>query len=105
MATTFRERVLLRVAMIPEGQVTTYGLIAEQLGNPRCARLVGGVLSRTEDAHLYPCHRVVNRDGVLTGGWAFGHPDIMRQLLLDEHVPFRLNGTVDLDRCLWDPQD
>lgn len=105
MESRFGDRVLQRVANIPRGKVTTYGRIAEQMGRPRNARQVGGALSHASDAHLYPCHRVVNRDGALTGGWAFGHPDIMRQLLLDEGVPFLPNGNVDLERCLWDPED
>jgi methylated-DNA-protein-cysteine methyltransferase-like protein len=98
----FRERVLQVVAMIPRGNVTTYGRIAEWLGRPRNARQVGGALSRSPDARRYPCHRVVDRNGNLSGGWAFGHPDIMRQMLLDEGVSFLPDGRVDLAECLWE---
>jgi methylated-DNA-protein-cysteine methyltransferase-like protein len=46
---------------------------------------------------------VVDRNGILSGGWAFGRPDIMRQLLLDEGVPFLPDGRVNLAECLWEP--
>lgn len=100
----FSESVLRVIAAIPKGRVTTYGLIAQRLGRPRGARLVGRALARSSDGSLVPCHRVVNGRGVLTGGWAFGHPNIMRQMLIDEGVPFLRDGRVDLDACLWDPE-
>jgi methylated-DNA-protein-cysteine methyltransferase-like protein len=99
----FHERVLMVVATIPRGNVTTYGRIAELLGRPRSVRQVGGALSRSPDTDRYPCHRVVDRNGILSGGWAFGRPDIMRQLLLDEGVPFLPDGRVNLAECLWEP--
>jgi|SRR5665811_511095 len=105
MTQSFKEQVLQEVARIPKGKVTTYGRIAAQVGRPRSARQVGGALSRATDADLFPCHRVVNRNGALSGGWAFGHPEIMRPLLLDEHIPFLSDGTVDLAKCLWDSED
>lgn len=100
---SFRERVLHVVALIPRGKVTTYGRIAESLGLPRNGRQVGGALSRSPDSPHYPCHRVVDRNGNLRGGWAFGHPDIMRHMLLDEGVSFLPDGCVDLAGCLWEP--
>ena len=50
-----------------------------------------------------PCHRVVNRIGYLSGGWHFGHPDVMRDALLDEGVTFVDEYQVDLTRHFWDP--
>ena len=50
-----------------------------------------------------PCQRVVNRNGELTGGWHFGHPDVMRGLLRAERVPFADEYQVDLAKCLWEP--
>lgn len=100
---SFVRRVYDTVARIPRGRVTTYGRIARSLGEPRSARLVGWAM-RAGPADLdLPCHRVVNRVGFLSGGWHFGHPDIMRGLLLDEGVPFLSDYVVDLDRCVWDP--
>src|SRR5690606_9572998 len=50
-----------------------------------------------------PFHRVVNREGFLSGGWAFGHPEVMKQRLLAEGVLFRSEYIVDLARCHWMP--
>lgn len=99
----FAERVYAVVEAIPVGRVTTFGLIARALGSPRSARIVGGALMHTpEDRHI-PAHRVVNRIGFLSGGWHFGHPDIMRDRLLAEGVPFKDEYTVDLVKVIWDP--
>ena len=104
-AVSFRRAVLSVVARIPPGRVTTYGQISQALGFPRRARHVGMALARSHEAGDYPCHRVVNRDGELSGGWAFGHPEVMRQLLDEEGVPFMAEYRVDLDTCLWEPPD
>lgn len=101
----FPERVALVVARIPEGFVTTYGRIAAALGSPNSARMVGWALRGEVDGLPIPAHRVVNRQGVLSGAPAFGDPDRMRNLLLAEDVPFLDEITVDLDECLWDPSD
>lgn len=100
----FRQAALAVVARIPRGKVTTYGRIAEAIGHPRRARQVGVALANASGAGDYPCHRVVNRDGYLSGGWAFGHPEIMRQLLDEEEVLFVGPMQVDLGSCLWEPK-
>lgn len=97
----FVERVYEIVACIPWGRVTTYGAIARALGSVRGARMVGWALHAAPDG--LPCHRVVNRYGELSGGWHFGHPDVMKQLLMAEGVPFLAEYQVDLRRCLWLP--
>lgn len=99
----YTERVFATVARIPLGRVTTYGRIARSLGDPRGARLVGWALMGAADSADLPAHRVVNRNGELTGGWYFGHPDIMRARLVTEGIPFKADYFVDLDRCVWDP--
>ncbi len=100
----FAARVYDLVARIPWGRVTTYGRIARAVGDPRGARMVGwALMDAVDDPRDLPCHRVVNRVGLLSGGWHFGHPDVMRARLLAEEVPFRDDYQVDLDRCLWDP--
>ena len=104
----FAARVYDVLARIPSGRVTTYGRIARALGESRSARMVGWALMYAEDdpqGRDLPCHRVVNRVGLLSGGWHFGHPDVMRGLLLAEDVPFADDYQVDLARCLWDPAD
>lgn len=101
----FDERVFAVVNAIPQGRVTTYGLIARALGAPRAARMVGWAMRRTPTERQLPAHRVVNRIGFLSGGWHFGHPDIMRDRLLAENVPFMDEYQVDLKMTLWDPSD
>ena len=91
------------VARIPYGRVTTYGAIARALGPPRAGRTVGWAM-HVAPAGL-PCHRVVNHQGFLSGGWHFGHPDLMAGLLHDKNVPFRDRHRVDLRACLWDPDE
>lgn len=101
----FVARVYAVVALIPPGRVTTYGRIARVVGHPRSARMVGWALHGSPKELDLPCQRVVNRNGELTGGWHFGHPDIMRTLLAAEGVPFEDEYRVDLQACLWDPAD
>ena len=101
----FAERVYAIVAAIPHGRVTTYGLIARALGDARAARMVGWALRRTPPGRHIPAHRVVNRIGFLSGGWYFGHPDVMRERLLAEDVPFSAEYEVDLRAVVWDPSD
>ena len=98
----FAARVYDVVARIPRGRVTTYGRIVAAVGDPRAARMVGWALMHAVDERDLPCHRVVNRVGLLTGGWHFGHPDVMRGLLRAEGVPFTDEYQVDLERCLWE---
>lgn len=101
----FPERVALVVEQIPEGFVTTYGRIAAALGSPKSARMVGWALNGKSSPHEIPAHRVVNRQGILSGAMAFDSPNQMRDLLLAEDVPFLDEITVDLEECLWDPAD
>lgn len=99
----FTERVYDVVARIPYGRVTTYGDVAKALGSVRGARMVGWALNAVPAGHDLPCHRVVNRYGELSGGWHFGHPQVMKELLVAEGVPFAAEYRVDLARCLWLP--
>lgn len=101
----FPERVFEVIRKIPYGRVTTYGRIARYLGAPRSARMVGYALHRCPDDVSDIAHRVVNRDGDLTGGWSWGHPAVMRGLLEDEGVTFCEEYRVDLSRHLWDPEE
>lgn len=101
----FMQLVPQVVRLIPEGKVTTYGLIARALGRPRSARIVGWAVLRLPNGHDVPAHRLVNRVGYLSGGWHFGHPQVMRDLLLEEHVRFVNEYQVDLVACVWDPGD
>ena len=97
------ERVYAIVGRIPYGRVTTYGAIARSIGSVRGARMVGWLMHAVPPELDLPCHRVVNRTGFLSGGWHFGHPDVMRDRLLAEGVPFRAEYEVDLEHSLWLP--
>ena len=100
----FFDRVYEVVAEIPSGKVTTYGHIARHLGMASSARTVGWALNGALYSGL-PCHRVVNRFGALTGRLKFQTPFAMEEALRSEGVTFLEDGTVDLDRHLWDPGD
>jgi methylated-DNA-protein-cysteine methyltransferase-like protein len=104
-ALSFAQRVYEVVRRIPVGRVTTYGAIARSLGSPRSARIVGYVLRMAPTGHDLPAHRVLNRVGYLSGGWHFGHPDVMRSELEDEGVEVNEEYVVDLARYFWDPAD
>lgn len=105
MPLDFAERVYQVVERIPEGRVTTFGRIARALGAPRSARMVGWALNRSPAERQVPAHRVLNRNGVLSGAMHFGHPDAMRMLLEAEGVEFIDDITVDLDTYVWEPAD
>lgn len=100
----FNHRVYEVVARVPSGRVTTYGAIAAALGDPRKAREVGWALYAKPKEVASPAHRVINREGKLTGGWAFGSPEVQRGLLESEGVTFLPDGRVDLEKHLWRPE-
>jgi methylated-DNA-protein-cysteine methyltransferase related protein len=100
----FVENVYAIVLRIPYGRVTTYGRIARAVGAPRSARMVGWAIHNCPDDVSENAHRVINRNGELTGGWSFGHPSIMRGLLEDEGVTFIDEFQVDLSKHLWEPE-
>ena len=100
--TPFERKVLTIVSRIPVGRVTTYGTIARLLGRVRGARQVGWAMHNCPDD--VPAHRVVGAGGVLSGGWAFGHPSVQRSLLEDEGVRFVGPERCDIASHLW-PDD
>lgn len=74
------------VRNIPEGEVMTYGQIAEMLGDKRLARVVGNALHRNPTPIIVPCHRVVNSKGELAKNFGFGGVDKQKELLESEGV-------------------
>ena len=98
----FYERVWDVVAEIPAGRVTTYGDIAEYLGRRGAARMVGWALNAAVGSGL-PCHRVVNRNGRLTGKRHFETPTVMEERLRSEGVAFVDDDRVALDEHRWKP--
>lgn len=89
--------ILSVVAEIPPGRVATYGQIARLTGREKNARLVGKILSTSQQYGEYPCHRVVNHAGRTVPGW-FEQPELLHR----EGVPFKVNGCVALRLCLWE---
>ena len=102
-ANDFYERVYAVVRHIPPGRVTSYGAIANFLATPRSARMVGYALRASLNATDIPAHRVVNRQGLLTGKHYFGGSQIMEQLLQNEGIKVYDNRVQDLSRYFWDP--
>ncbi|MEN8187950.1 MAG: MGMT family protein [Bacteroidota bacterium] len=100
---SFFERVYTVVRQIPYGKVTTYGAIAKHLGSPRSARLVGWAMNTSKNDPTIPAHRVVNRNGILTGKIHFDGTNLMQQLLENEGVKIRDNKIQDLSSVFWDP--
>ncbi len=101
---SFFELVYQVARQIPKGRVTSYGAIAACLGTRLSARMVGWAMS---GAHRIkpkvPAHRVVNRNGMLTGKHHFDTPDTMQQLLEKEGVKVVNDTIVDFKTIFWDP--
>ena len=90
------EKIYEVVKSIPKGKVATYGQVALLAGNPRWARVVGYALHVNPEPGIIPCHRVVNREGKVAPGFAFGGKDVQRQLLESEGIVFEPDGRINL---------
>lgn len=100
---SFFDRVYAIVRQIPCGRVTTYGAIAKALGTARSARMVGWAMNASHGLEDVPAHRVVNRNGLLTGKHHFEGTNLMQQLLESEGVSVIDNQIVDLEMYFWEP--
>ena len=90
--------------LIPYGRVTSYGAIAHYLGSGRSARMVGWALNACHSSQDYiPAHRVVNRNGLLTGRHHFGSSALMGQLLENEGLIIEDDQVVNFHEKFWDP--
>src|SRR6478672_3583328 len=84
---TFFEDVYSVVRQIPKGRVTSYGAIANFLGTKLSARMVGWAMNGAHGVRpKVPAHRVVNRNGMLSGKAHFGSPTAMEDLLKKEKI-------------------
>ncbi len=100
----FFEKVYEVVKLIPEGKVTTYGAIARFIGSPQSARMVGWALNSTKQLPEWiPAHRVVNRNGLLTGKRHFQNNNTMMELLESEGLTIENDKIIDFENVLWDP--
>jgi methylated-DNA-protein-cysteine methyltransferase-like protein len=98
---SFFERVYEIVRKIPKGKVATYGQIARIAGEPKKSKIVGWALHSNPYKGDVPCHRVVNRHGELSGGFAFGGSEAQKHLLIKEGIIFDTNEKIDLGIYLW----
>lgn len=100
----FFERVYEITRMIPYGRVTSYGAIARFLGSGRSARMVGWALNVCHSNPVFiPAHRVVNRNGLLTGKYHFGNSGTMQQLLENEGIIIEDDKILNFRERFWDP--
>jgi methylated-DNA-protein-cysteine methyltransferase-like protein len=100
----FFERVYDVARQIPEGKVTSYGAIAKAIGAARSARMVGYAMNASHTMDDIPAHRVVNRNGLLTGKFHFDGTNLMQQLLESEGVKVVENKIVDFEKHFWEPE-
>ena len=100
----FFEKVYFVARLIPFGRVTSYGAIARYLGTGQSARMVGWAMNASHSSGEYiPAHRVVNRNGVLTGKHHFGNSSTMQQLLENEGFVIEDDTIINFKECFWDP--
>ena len=101
---SFFQDVWAVARLIPKGHVTSYGAIAKYLGSPGAARMVGWALNASSKAEQpVPAHRVVNRNGLLSGKAHFKGTELMQELLESEGVKVEQNQVVDFQKLFWDP--
>ena len=91
------------VKLIPPGRVTSYGAIANYLGTKGSARMVGWAMNAAHNLYDVPAHRVVNRDGLLSGKNHFEGPNRMQELLEKEGIKVEENQIQDFAKHFWDP--
>lgn len=103
-STDFFNKVYEVVRRIPHGRVTTYGAIAKALGAAKSARTVGYAMNASHSIDDVPAHRVVNRNGVLTGKHHFPGTHVMQQMLEAEGLKVENDQIIDFEKYLWIPE-
>jgi len=102
----FFDTVFQIARMIPKGRVTSYGAIAEHAGTRLSARMVGWAMNAAGGAKPpVPAHRVVNRNGMLTGKHHFATPTLMEERLRAEGIEVKDDKVVNFKDLYWDPSD
>jgi methylated-DNA-protein-cysteine methyltransferase related protein len=101
---SFFELVHEVARQIQKGRVTSYGAIAACLGTRLSARMVGWAMNGAHHAKpKVPAHRVVNRNGMLSGKAHFATPTKMEELLAKEGVEVVDDTIVNFQEKFWDP--
>ncbi len=100
----FFNRVYKVVKQIPPGRISSYGAIAKYLGTSGSARMVGWAMNTCNSHKEYiPAHRVVNRNGLLTGKHHFDSPNAMKELLENEGLILDGDQILNFQERFWDP--
>ncbi|EOR93766.1 Methylated-DNA-[protein]-cysteine S-methyltransferase [Arcticibacter svalbardensis MN12-7] len=101
---SFFDKVYEVVRQIPYGRVSTYGAIAESLGTKGSSRMVGYAMNASGTANPpVPAHRVVNRQGLLTGKKSFATNSLMEEMLKSEGVEVKDDQVVNFNELFWNP--
>jgi methylated-DNA-protein-cysteine methyltransferase-like protein len=100
---SFFDRVYAIVQQIPYGKVTSYGAIAKALGSAQSSRMVGWAMNASHNLPHIPAHRVVNRNGLLTGKHHFQGTNLMQQLLESEGVKVVNSQIQNFEDHFWQP--
>ena len=101
---SFFELVYQVVRQIPKGRVTSYGAVAACLGTKLSARMVGWAMHGAHSVTpKVPAHRVVNRNGMLSGKHHFDTPTKMEELLKKEGIVVKDDVIVNFKKVFWDP--
>lgn len=99
----FYQKVYALVRCIPKGKVTSYGAIAKALGAPKSARTVGYAMNASHQQEDVPAHRVVNRNGLLTGKHHFSGINAMQQQLEAEGIQVVNDQIINFEAHFWQP--
>ena len=100
----FFEQVYQVVRLIPVGKVTSYGAIARYLGSAKSSRMVGYAMNTShKQIPPVPAHRVVNRNGILTGKHFFADEKEMERLLTIEGIIVKDDAIQNFEANFWDP--
>ncbi len=101
---SFFQNVWDVVRQIPKGRVTSYGAIAKYLGTGSSARMVGWAMNASFfTTPKVPAHRVVNRNGMLSGKMHFSPPELMEELLGKEGINVEKDTILNFEEIFWDP--
>jgi methylated-DNA-protein-cysteine methyltransferase-like protein len=103
MEASFFDNVFEVAKLIPKGRVTSYGAIAAYIGLKRSARMVGYAMNASHGDKTIPAHRVVNRNGMLTGKHHFSGPNEMQKRLEKEGIKVKNDQIVNFKKHFWDP--
>jgi methylated-DNA-protein-cysteine methyltransferase related protein len=100
----FFSRVYEVTRLIPYGRVTSYGAIARYLGTAGSSRMVGWAMNNSHNSKDFiPAHRVVNRNGMLTGKHHFPGTGMMQELLENEGIVVEDDIILNFEKHFWDP--